>query len=475
MADEAGASRAFDGSMFAGVTHLFRAFKIARDPRKLLLAAAAIVILYAVGRILDGMWSKDSRVVISETGTTEIQRFIDSGFSRAQTRDWVKLEGGRRVEHDRIGVFRALLRHARTVVHDLSAAALHVDVARVIRAIVATFGAVVWLVFMHPGYALIFIPLWLVVWAYFGGAVCRMAAIEVTRDERMTYRDALGFSRRKFVSFLAAPLLPLALAVGIGLLLAVGGLLGAIPGFGTIVAPLFWFLALVGGFIMALAVVGLAVGWPLMYPTIAVEGSDAFDAVSRSYAYIGERIWRTLFYGAIALVYGAICLVFVKLFVRIMLFLVAFWVGLSMNIGDASGRDGKPIADKLTAMWKAPALDFSNTFYGDFGYQSLSGASSVGAFFIAFWTFLVVAIVAAFVVSYLFSASTLIYVLLRRDVDATDYEEVYTDEEEEVVSSAPSPGATAGADAASTPAGGTRSLGSLPVVGQDPQPPPAAT
>jgi len=49
----------------------------------------------------------------------------------------------------------------------------------------------------------------------------------------------------------------------------------------------------------------------------------------------------------------------------------------------------------------------------------------------ALWVYLVVGLVAAFVVSFFFCGSTQMYFLLRRDVDATDYEEIYYEEPEE--------------------------------------------
>src|SRR5215217_7025687 len=37
-------------------THLFRAFRIAVHPSKLLLALAALLLIYLGGRVLDGVW-----------------------------------------------------------------------------------------------------------------------------------------------------------------------------------------------------------------------------------------------------------------------------------------------------------------------------------------------------------------------------------------------------------------------------------
>ena len=40
----------------------------------------------------------------------------------------------------------------------------------------------VWLMRHHPVYFVIFTLLFLTVWAIFGGAICRIAAVDVARD-----------------------------------------------------------------------------------------------------------------------------------------------------------------------------------------------------------------------------------------------------------------------------------------------------
>src|SRR3954447_16766935 len=47
-------------------THLFRAFRIAVHPSKLLLALAALLLIYLGGRVLDGVWPDRYLVTRSE-------------------------------------------------------------------------------------------------------------------------------------------------------------------------------------------------------------------------------------------------------------------------------------------------------------------------------------------------------------------------------------------------------------------------
>ena len=83
-----------------------------------------------------------------------------------------------------------------------------------------------------------------------------------------------------------------------------------------LVGGMFWPLALLAGLIMALLLVGLAVGWPLMWATISVEATDPFDALSRSYSYAFHRPIRYLFYVIVAAVLGLLGWYLVGLFYR---------------------------------------------------------------------------------------------------------------------------------------------------------------
>ena len=91
-------------------------------------------------------------------------------------------------------------------------------------------------------------------------------------------------------------------------------------------------IVLLLGFIIAIVLVGL-VGWPLMIATISTEGTDSFDALSRSYSYVYQAPWQYLWYGFLAVVYGAVLVFFVGFMASLMVFLgkwgVSSAVGLS--------------------------------------------------------------------------------------------------------------------------------------------------
>src|SRR4029079_17405138 len=93
------------------------------------------------------------------------------------------------------------------------------------------------------------------------------------------------------------------------------------------VVSILFVLALVVGFVITLVALGTVGGFNLMYPTVAVEGSDSFDAISRSFSYVFARPWRMLFYTAVAIAYGALTYLFVRFFIYIVLAVTHFFVG----------------------------------------------------------------------------------------------------------------------------------------------------
>ena len=283
-----------------------------------------------------------------------------------------------------------------------------------------------WLACEHWIYATIFLVLTLAIVSVFGGAVYRIAALQAAREEKISMGQAVKFSISKFFSFFSAPLLPIAIILLLGLLLAAGGALANIKWVGPIIMGALFFLALITGVIIAFLSIGLIGGAGLMYPTIAVEGSDSFDAISRSFSYIFSRPWHAILYGAVATVYGALTYLFVRLFGLVALSATHFFVKWFIGTG---GEGLDPRADKLDAMWTRPTFD--NLMGGMNCHAVTNSGQSIGGWLIWFWVAIVVGLVAAYLLSYFASSTTVIYYLLRRKIDATDLDDVNVEEEEE--------------------------------------------
>jgi len=247
--------------------------------------------------------------------------------------------------------------------------------------------------------------LWsLATWAFFGGAITRIAAVELSCEERVGLMPALRYACRKWRAYFAAPLFP---AVGIAGITIVFVL---IPAFflryewGLLLVAITWPIALLFGLIMAVLVLWAVFGWPLMFPTISTEGTDSFDAVSRSYSYLFQRPLHYLFYALVATVLGTLGWLLVANF-------AAAVIGMS----------------NWAASWSCGAERMSEIINGG---KNLLQVGSAGAAVLGFWTGCVKLLAVGFLYGFFFTAATAIYLLLRRDVDDTELDEVFLDEDQ---------------------------------------------
>jgi hypothetical protein len=237
--------------------------------------------------------------------------------------------------------------------------------------------------------------LWaLAVWSFFGGVITRIAAVEFALEERITLKSAVRHAAGRYRSYLAAPLMPVALVVLLALPLLVLGLLMRLDA-GWLVAGIFWPLALIIGVLMALLVIGLFLGWPLMWATISVDATDSFDALSRSYSYVYQRPLQYAFYLLVSLLVGLVGWLAVSTFAVVVLHMTDWAVAWG------SGRS-----------------------------EPVGGMGQAGASLMNFWNGCVRLLVLAFGYSFLWTAATAIYFLLRRDADATETDEVFYEDRE---------------------------------------------
>src|SRR4029079_7289424 len=127
--------------------------------------------------------------------------------------------------------------------------------------------------------------------------------------------------------------------------------------------------------------------------------------------------------------------------------------------------------DLWETMWAAPT--------GQFTYEidtlTLSGGQLIGAFFVALWVYLTIGMLGAFAISFYFSSNTIIYYLMRREVDATELDDVYLEQADEDFGDTP-PAVPTSAPAAPAAAPAGTGTGTVTVVTPaTPTTPPPAT
>jgi hypothetical protein len=246
----------------------------------------------------------------------------------------------------------------------------------------------------------------LAVWAFFGAAICRIASVQLATSERLSWGSALRHACTKYLAYFSAPLIPL---VGVALaalpVLLIGFLIYLyIGGFGLFLAALSWPLMLIAGLVMTLLILGLFFGWPLMWGTISTEGTDSFDALSRSYAYVFQRPLHYLFYAIVAAIFGWLGWLLVQNFASGIIWMT-YWAA-------SWGGTDKLVIDKVMSG-------------GD-----LTGMGNAGVWLIHLCTGCVKLLAVGYLFSYFWTASVAIYFLLRRTVDATEMDEVFLDADE---------------------------------------------
>ncbi|WP_417389184.1 hypothetical protein [Gimesia sp.] len=242
--------------------------------------------------------------------------------------------------------------------------------------------------------------LWaIIIWAVFGGAITRIAAIQFAQDDHIGIRAALAFSLKRILSLVSAPLLPFAGMGFFWILCLLIGLFGNIPSAGGVIVSLLWGLAFLFAFVLSLILLVTLAGWPLMMTTISVEDSDGFDGLSRIFSYIFGRIWYFLWLVFVTLCYGAACLFFAELLLQLVSRL-AFW-GVSWGMG----------SEQAFQLFNQEEMTLATTI--SLGWGSILNITFSG-----------------FVISFFWSANTVIYFLLRKCDDGTPLDHVYYMEEE---------------------------------------------
>lgn len=250
--------------------------------------------------------------------------------------------------------------------------------------------------------------LWtLVVWAFFGGAITRMAAMTLGREERIGLRSALRHASHRLGAYVASPLFPLFGVLLAGLpVLALGTLLR--PDWAVPLVGLLWIVALLCGVVSTVLLLGLLFGWPLMWGTIACEpNGDAFEAFSRSYSYTFQRPLHYLFYALLATLFGGLGWLLVYHFSEA----VIRFADMAAAIG--AGGERWEEMERLRQ-----------------GAATGQGGLLFGSCCISLYAGLVRSIATGFGYSLFWCLAAAIYLLLRRDVDQTEFDEVFADQED---------------------------------------------
>jgi len=247
----------------------------------------------------------------------------------------------------------------------------------------------------------------LAIWSFFGGAICRLTAVDFARDESHPLADGCAFAAQRFSSFFWAPVTPFVVALVFLLCAAVTGLVGRIPLIGPPVMGLLFFLALFFGFLALLLLICGFFGFVFCWPTIATEGTNSFDAISRSFNYILARPWKTFWCWLMAVLYGGACVAFAIAFTW------ATWRFALSAVASGMGRRAFAEVMGVLGSWRVPPVSAT--------------AVITGLILKVYWVF-IWGLLLGFIASFKLSTMNLIYFVIRREVDGTEMSEVFLPE-----------------------------------------------
>lgn len=142
----------------------------------------------------------------------------------------------------------------------------------------------------------------LILWSWFGGAINRIIAVRLAKDDSIKVSEALGYSRRRFLSYFLTPIVLIGLIaflVGCNML---AGLVGSIPWVGGALYILLYVLVLISTLFIVILLIGLIFGFNMISSAISTEGCDGIEASISVYNYIFARPWPFMLFCGMTLV-----------------------------------------------------------------------------------------------------------------------------------------------------------------------------
>jgi hypothetical protein len=238
---------------------------------------------------------------------------------------------------------------------------------------------------------------WLIAtWGIFGGAIARIAILQVAKLRQTGIAEALRFSLKAAGPLVISALGPLLVLALCGAVTAAFGVLYWLPGAGPVVVGGALVVPLAVGIVMILLVAGLVAGWPLLHAAVAAGAEDALDAVSRTFGYLNQRIGSFVALLVFIWLEGMIGLQLVDLLISGLLRVTQWGLGLTAPEG------------------------LVPTFFG--GAGTPAGVIAISTH--AFWLGVVRLLAHGWAYSFYWTSAALVYLWLRHDVDGTPWSEI---------------------------------------------------
>lgn len=297
----------------------------------------------------------------------------------------------------------------------------------------------------------------LLVWSFFGCAITRAALMRYTREESIGIDDSFDYAVDKFPSCFGGVTIPLLAVFALTIPVAIMGLLMS-TNFGVAIGGVLWFIVLTLALMISVIMLGLMFAWPLIISAISCEGQDSFDGMSRAFAYVFQRPVHYLAYAVIAIVFTGICWLVASNLIEGTIQTAHWASSWGMNVVDAdrsvqlSDNDEISFVDREAVVTSAEDLLDATKQEATFGREiavprndespdlmseqpaetgagdeteSSSGSIAFGTRMIKFWNNVARTLGAAFLYGLFWCVAAAVYLLLRKDLDDTEMDEIF--------------------------------------------------
>lgn len=300
----------------------------------------------------------------------------------------------------------------------------------------------------------------LLIWAFFGCAITRTALMRFTRDESIGIDDAFAYASEKMLSCIGGIAIPLLGVFGMAIPIAALGFIMT-SNLGAAIGGLLWVVVLCLSLTMTFILLGLMFAWPLIISAISCEGQDSFDGMSRAFAYVFQRPLHYLIYALIAVAFSGVCWLVASALIGGTIQTAHWAASWGMNSFDSTRAEKLsdpaeinlaqtlPLAEKADEVEDVtrnetrggrkigiarPDTD-SDLISENTDSQSQTNALSqpaslaFGKRMMRFWNNFARTLGAAFLYGLFWCLSAAVYLLLRKDLDATEMDEIYLAED----------------------------------------------
>jgi hypothetical protein len=308
------------------------------------------------------------------------------------------------------------------------------------------------------------------VWSFVGQGVHRITSLRIARDEGLSLVEALKFSWGNWVTVLLAPVIVMIAIGGFYLCNAFAGVLISVPFLGWLLALILVPLAVISSLLILLIGVGGVFGLPLIGAAAAWERNGSLDAISRAFSYVYARPLQYFWSYLLIFLFTGVIVMVGQWFVFVLVKSVDFGTwnqSLSSTIDPPKTEED---AKKLSA----EEIEYVQDLVNDTGHRPTQAAAPEVTVFaqsieavgrapwavkvqvLVFWVFvnLIWLGVFGYALAWFIGAATSVYADLRADVDGTEEDEIYLEEEEQDFEALAQGGPTVPAPEPGSPASG---------------------